>query len=92
MQRVEAEDYRDIAALLRAGITFEAGMSAAMALYGANFPPMDCANALVRFKGGDLATVPSADRETLLKAVRSLRFSLIPAAIRSTSLCPDSFL
>ena len=86
MQRVEAKDYRDIAALIRAGVALEEGMAGAMALYGVSFPPMDCAKALVHFKGGDLATVPSADRETLLKAVRSLRFSITPAAIRSTSL------
>jgi len=86
MQRVEAKDYRDIAALIRAGISLEAGMAGAMALYGVNFPPMDCAKALVHFKGGDLATVPAADREALLKAVRSLRFSISTAAIRSMSL------
>lgn len=86
MQRVEAKDYRDIAALIRAGVALEAGMAGAMALYGVNFPPMDCVKALVHFKGGDLATIPSADRATLLKAVRSLRFSINPAAIRSTSL------
>jgi hypothetical protein len=86
MQRVEAKDYRDIAALVRAGISLEAGMAGAMALYGVNFPPMDCAKALVHFKGGDLATVPAADRATLLKAVRSLRFSISPVAIRSMSL------
>jgi hypothetical protein len=86
MQRVEAKDYRDIAALIRAGISLEAGMAGASALYGVNFAPMDCAKALVFFKGGDLATVPSADRDTLLKAVRSLRLSINPAAIRSTSL------
>jgi hypothetical protein len=86
MQRVEAKDYRDIAALIRAGISLDSGMAGAMALYGANFSPMDCAKALVHFKGGDLATVPPADRETLLKAVRALRFSIIPTTIRSMSL------
>jgi hypothetical protein len=86
MQRVEAKDYRDIAALIRAGVALEAGMAGSMALYGVSFPPMDCAKALVHFKGGDLATVPAADRDTLLKAVRSLRFSITPAAIRSRSL------
>ena len=86
MQRVEAKGYRDVAALIRAGVTLDSGMAGAMALFGVSFPPMDCAKALVHFKGGDLATIPSADRDTLLKAVRSLRFSIIPAAIRSTSL------
>jgi hypothetical protein len=86
MQRVEAKDYRDIAAMIRAGVSLGAGTAGAMALFGVSFSAMDCAKALVHFKGGDLATIPPADREVLLKAVRSLRFSLTPAPIRSTSL------
>ena len=72
MQRVEAKDYRDIAAMLRAGLRLRDGLSGAMTLFGVQFSPMDCAKALVYFKGGDLATVPARDRETLLRAVRLL--------------------
>lgn len=87
MQRVESKDYRDIAALLRAGLSLEAGMSGAAALYGMNFSPMDCAKALVYFKGGDLALVPPADRSTLLEHVKALRnFNVAPAPILSKSL------
>ena len=86
MQRIESKDYLDIAALLRAGVSLETGMSGAMALYGANFSAMECAKALVYFKGGDLALVPKADRETLLKAVRELSLNIFPSAILSSSL------
>lgn len=89
MQRVESKDYRDIAALLRAGQSLEAGMAGAGTLYGMNFSPMDCAKALVYFKGGDLTLVPPADRTTLMNAVRALRMtSFAPAALLSPSLLP----
>lgn len=87
MQRVESKDYRDIAALLRAGQSLGSGMAGAAALYGMNFSPMDCAKALVYFKGGDLALVPPADRSTLLEHVKALRnFNIAPAPILSKSL------
>lgn len=89
MQRIESKDYRDIAALLRSGQTLEAGMSGACALYGMSFSPMDCAKALVFFKGGDLAMVPPADRDTLTNAVRALRITSFSASpILSPSLAP----
>jgi hypothetical protein len=89
MQRVESKDYRDIASLLRSGQNLDAGMSGARALYGMSFSPMDCAKALIFFKGGDLATVPPADRATLTNAVRSLRITSFSAsAILSPSLAP----
>lgn len=89
MQRVESKDYRDIAALLRAGQTLESGMAGACALYGMSFSPMDCAKALVFFKGGDLAMVPPADRKTLITAVQALRMqAFAPAPILSKSLEP----
>lgn len=54
LRRVEAKDYRDIAALLRAGIMLGDGLGAATALYGAQFPPCEALKALVYFEGGDL--------------------------------------
>jgi hypothetical protein len=89
MQRVEAKDYCDLAALLRAGLSLASGMGGAAALFGADFSAMECAKALVHFKGGDLATVPPKDKETLLKAVRSLRYTITPGVIRSQSLSLD---
>jgi hypothetical protein len=88
-QRVESKDDRDIAALLRVRLSLDAGMAGAGALYGVSFSPMDCAKALVYFKGGDLALVPSTDRTTLMNAARALRMtSFAPAPLLSPSLIP----
>lgn len=93
MQRIEAKDYQDIAALLRAGVSLDAGMAGAMALYGGQFSPLECARALVYFKDRALALLPSADRRFLLDAVRGLHAisrSLHPATILSSSLTASS--
>ena len=37
LQRIESKDYVDIAALLKAGVSLEKGLSAAIALYGRHF-------------------------------------------------------
>jgi hypothetical protein len=89
MQRIEAKDYQDVAALLRAGVPLDAGMAGAMALYSGQFSPLECARALVYFKDRALALLSSADRMVLLDAVRELLTisrSLRPAAILSSSL------
>ena len=64
LQRVEAKDYRDIAALLRSGLTLERGLGAAMALFP-NFPPCEAVKALVYFKPSELDGLPATDRQTL---------------------------
>ena len=72
MQRVQAKDYRDVSAIVRSGLPLEEGMAGAMTLFGPNFSAMECRKALAYFQGGDLASLPIADRATLLAAVRSL--------------------
>lgn len=84
MQRVEAKDYIDISAMLRAGVDLERGMAGAMALFGVSFAPAECAKALVHFKGGDLARLAAEDRTILLQAVRAL-----PRAITSAPKLSD---
>ena len=79
MQRVESKDYRDIAAMLRRGENLAVGMGGAAALFGVSFAAAQCAKALVYFKGGDLDTVPAADKEPLLDQVRRLERELIPS-------------
>jgi hypothetical protein len=68
-------------------------MAGAMALYGGQFSPLECARALVYFKDRVLALLPSADRRFLLDAVRGLHAisrSLYPATILSSSLTASS--
>jgi hypothetical protein len=65
LQRVEAKDYLDIEALLRSGLPLEDGLGAANALYGGQFPPMDCVKALGYFDEGDVKTLPSETKRYL---------------------------
>ena len=67
LQRAEAKDYRDIAAMLSAGTALERGLGAFVKMFGENAAiPL---KAIGYFKDGDLATLPTADQE-LLRAAR----------------------
>lgn len=73
LQRVEAKDYADIAALLRAGVSLERGLGIACAMFGPQFQPSECLKAMTWFEGGDLETLADADRERLVEAAASVR-------------------
>ena len=70
LQRVEAKDYMDIAAMLRHRISLENGLSGAIALYGKQFIPSESLKALTYFQGGDLQILTAMDKEVLLHAAR----------------------
>lgn len=72
LQRAEAKDYRDIAAMVHAGASVASGLAAASALYGVNFQPSESLKALTYFGEGDLGDLPTEIRETLAEAVRSV--------------------
>lgn len=78
LKRVEAKDYRDIAAMLRNGASLEKGLAGAFALYGKQFPPSESVKAMTYFQGGDLDRLPQSDRDTLLEAARTLRLRELP--------------
>jgi hypothetical protein len=69
LQRVEAKDYRDVAAMVSAGVSLAQGLAAARALYGGAFQPSESLKALVYFQGGDLAMLSPEDRRTLVEVV-----------------------
>ncbi len=73
LQRVEAKDYRDIAALLAAGSDLATGLAAAVALYGNAFQPSECRKALVYFEGGDLQSLSDDEKARLVKSVSVVR-------------------
>ena len=73
MQRVLAKDYRDVVALLGAGIDLSRGLAAAQEMYGPAFQPSESLKALTYFHGGDLAELSQMDRETLVEAVQQVR-------------------
>lgn len=68
LQRVEAKDYLDLAALLRAGLPLEEILGAARALFGNAFNPLIAQKTMSWFEGGDLTKLPAADREILTRA------------------------
>lgn len=65
LQRVEAKDYLDIAAVLKTGLPLEQILGAARALFGPAFNPLIAQKTLAYFEGGDLASLP-ADVQQLL--------------------------
>lgn len=73
LQRVEAKDYHDVAAMVTAGVSLPKGLSSARQLYGNAFQPSEALKALVYFEGGDLHTVSAHERQTLIDAVSAVR-------------------
>lgn len=73
LQRAEAKDYRDIAAMLGAGVDLAKGLSAARTLYGSNFQPSESLKAMVYFNDGDLGTLTHSERTCLFEAARAVR-------------------
>lgn len=85
LQRVEAKDYQDIAALIRAGVSLSHGLAGARALYGPAFQPSECLKALVYFEGGDLHRLTQKDRALLIATASSVR-ALPSVDIRNRTL------
>ena len=73
LQRVEARDYQDIAAMIRAGVSLSVGLAAARALYGPAFQPSESLKAMMYFEGGDLNILSAEDKETLINAASGVR-------------------
>lgn len=73
LQRAEAKDYRDIAEMVRAGVSLQKGLSAARALFGSNFQPSESLKAMVYFEDGDLHTLSFAERACLIDAACQVR-------------------
>lgn len=85
LQRAEAKDYRDIAAMVNAGVSLSRGLASARQLYGPNFQPSESLKALVYFNDGDLRTLTADEKKTLIDAVKTVR-DLPEVALRSESL------
>jgi Nucleotidyl transferase AbiEii toxin, Type IV TA system len=83
LDRAQARDYRDIAALLRLGLSLPAGIAAFKSMF--NGEPAAVLRALGFFKDGDLASLDQADRATLTQA-RDRVAELPPIAIRARTL------
>lgn len=73
LQRAEAKDYRDIAAMVAAGQSLPHGLAAARAMYGRNFQPSESLKAMVYFEDGDLHTLTQSEKACLVKAASMVR-------------------
>ena len=85
LQRAEAKDYRDIAEMIRAGVSLPRGLAAARELFGPSFQPSESLKAMVYFADGDLRTLTADEKRTLVQAVSAVR-ELPPVVLRSLKL------
>lgn len=84
LQRAEAKDYRDVAAMLSAGVSLERALSAFAKMYGND--PAQALRAMGYFDDGDLSSLPNSDR-AILRAARD-RVMDIPDVPLLDGLCP----
>jgi hypothetical protein len=89
LQHAEAKDYRDIAAMLDAGVSLSHGLASARLFFGPNFQSGESLKVLVYFNDGDLNMLTVAEKNTLIDAVKSVR-DLPDAMISSRKLVIDS--
>jgi hypothetical protein len=73
LQRAEAKDYQDIAALLEHGASLAEGLGGAVALYGLDFQPSISLRALSYFEDGDLPSLPASVKSRLATAAAAVR-------------------
>ncbi len=85
LQRAEAKDYRDIAAMVDAGVSLPHGLAAAGTFFGTNFQPAESLRALTYFGDGDLATLTETEKKILVNTVKDVR-ELPEVAILSEKL------
>lgn len=72
MQRVEAKDYRDIAAMLKHGVSLTNGLNVANKMFEPTFSPVHCLKTLQYFEGGDLYLLTEDEKRTLQNSVNSI--------------------
>ena len=72
LQRIEAKDYLDVAALLGSGVPLATGLAAARSMFGPAFQPSESLKALVYFEGGDLDSLAETTRQLLIHAATAV--------------------
>lgn len=93
LQRSEAKDYKDIAAMVKAGVRLDTGLAAAEQMFRPTFPPAESLKALVYFQGEDMQRVTADERQVLVAAARGVKslpiVKLLPdLALRQTTSSP----
>jgi hypothetical protein len=80
LDRAEAKDYRDIAAMLAAGVSLSKGLAGFRAMFGGE--PIVALKALGFFEDGDLSTLPETDK-ALLRSARDQVRGLPEVSVRT---------
>lgn len=73
LQRAEAKDYLDVAAMLSASTSLQHGLASAKALFGENFQPSEALKALTFFEDGDLPALSQAVRKLLANSAGQVK-------------------
>ena len=73
LQRSESKDYKDIGALLKAGVRLDTGLAGAEQMFKPTFAPAESLKALVYFEGGDMHRLTAADRQVLIEAAQRVK-------------------
>ncbi len=84
LQRVERKDYRDLAAMIRAGCSVARGLAAARLFFGTAFQPLESLKAMAYFRDGDLGRLSRRDRDTLMARL------LLSATFRARAPLPEA--
>jgi len=84
--RAEAKDYRDVAAMLDAGLDLAEGLAAAAAVYGKEFNGVLSLKALVFFQDGDLPMLASGIQEQLRKSATAVNLNKLPVLASKAGL------
>lgn len=89
LQRTEAKDYQDIAAMVRAGVSMDLGLAAAERMYHPTFPVVHSLKAMTYFEGGDLKRLSIGDRTELIAAASKVKPPLPHVAV-NPDLSPET--
>ena len=73
LQRAEAKDYRDIAQMIKVGVSLSKGLASARKMDQLAFQPSESLKALIYFEDGDLNTLTETEKEILIKAATAVR-------------------
>ncbi len=93
LQRAEAKDYQDIAALIKAGVSVSKGLSSAREMFGPNFQPSESLKAMVYFSGGDLHTLSCEDKHLIATTAAAVtRIPLVQILSRDLSISDPQWI
>lgn len=90
LQRVNAKDYQDIAAMIKAGVSLEKGLASARAMFGSSFQPHESLKAMTYFEGGDLHLLTPDIKNNLIRA--AIGVGPLPQVKLTEGLTPNAVL